>query len=44
MMEEEDDESEGSRRSLPTKQKDNYTIVISLFCYAFVYIQLMYYA
>ena len=38
IMNEEDDEVEGSRRSLPTKQKDKYSIVISLFCYAFVYI------
>ena len=46
VMNEEDDEDKGSRRSLPTKR-----IKISvqchfmiLFCYAFVYIQLMYYA
>ena len=38
IMNEEDDEVEGSRRSLPTKQKAKYSIVISLFCYAFVYI------
>ena len=28
IMNEEDDEVEGSRRSLPTKQKDKYSIVI----------------
>ena len=47
IMNEEDDEDEGSRRSLPTKQI-NISIQLSfhdiVFCYAFVYIQLMYYA
>ena len=41
IMNEEDDEAEGSRRSLPMKQ---IKISIQLSCYAFVYIQLMYYA
>ena len=40
IMNEEDDEAEGSRRSIPTK----ISIQLSLFCYAFVYIQLMYHA
>ena len=47
VMNEEDDEAEGSRRSLATKQI-NISIQLSfhgiVFCYAFVYIQLMYYA
>ena len=47
MMNEEDNEVEGSRRSLPTKQI-KISIQLSLhdivFGYAFVYIQLMYYA
>ena len=34
IMNEEDDEAEGSRRSIPTK----ISIQLSLFCYAFVYI------
>ena len=46
-LNEEDDEAEGSRSSLPTKQI-KISIQLSfhdiLFCYAFVYIQLMYYA
>ena len=45
-MNEEDDEAEGSRRSLPIKQI-KISIQLSFydfFCYAFVYIQLMYYA
>ena len=46
-MNEEDDEVEGSRRSLPMKQI-KISIQLSfhdiVFCYAFVYIQLMYYA
>ena len=37
VMNEEDD-------STHETNKDKYSIVISLFCYAFVYIQLMYYA
>ena len=47
IMNEEDDKAEGSRRILPTKQI-NISIQFSfhdiVFCYAFVYIQLMYYA
>ena len=46
IMNEEDDEAEGSRRSLPTKQI-KISIHMSfhdIICYAFVYIQLMYYA
>ena len=47
IMNEEDDEDEGSRRSLPRKQM-KISIQLSfhdiVFCYAFVYIQLMYYA
>ena len=46
VMNEEDDEVKGSRRSLPTKQI-KISIQLSfhdIFCYAFVYIQLMYYA
>ena len=46
IINEEDDEVEGSRRSLPTKQI-KISIQLSfhdMFCYAFVYIQLMYYA
>ena len=31
IMNEEDDEAEGSRRSLPSKNKDKYSIVISLY-------------
>ena len=45
-MKEEDDEAEGSRSNLPTKQI-KISIQLSfmiLFCYAFVYIQLMYHA
>ena len=41
VMNEDDDEAEGSRRSLPTKQ---IKMSIQLFGYAFVYIQLMCYA
>ena len=41
VINEEDDEAE--RMSLPTKQI-KISIQLSLFCYAFVYIQLMYYA
>ena len=41
IMNEDDDEAEGSRRSLPTKQ---IKMSIQLFGYAFVYIQLMCYA
>ena len=45
IMNEEDDEVGGSRRSLPTKQI-KISIQLSfhdiVFCYAFVYIQLMY--
>ena len=47
MMNEEDNKAEGLRRSLPTKQI-KISIQLSfhdiVFCYAFVYIQLMYYA
>ena len=47
IMNKEDNEAEGSRRSLPTKQI-KISIQLSfndiVFCYAFVYIQLMYYA
>ena len=46
IMNQEDDEVEGSRRSLPMKQikiSINCHFMI-LFSYAFVYIQLMYYA
>ena len=47
MMNEEDDEAEGSRRSLPKKQI-KISIQLSfhdiVFRYAFVYIQLLYYA
>ena len=42
-MNEEDDEAEGSRRSLPMKQI-KISIQLSFHCFAFVYIQLMYYA
>ena len=42
-MNEEDDEVEGSRRSLPTKQI-KISIQLPLFAYAFFYIQLMCYA
>ena len=46
-MNEEDDEAEGSRRSLSMKQI-KLSIQLSfhdiVFCYEFVYIQLMYYA
>ena len=46
-MNQEDDEAEGSRSSLPTKQI-KISIQLSfhdiVFRYAFVYIQLMYYA
>ena len=45
-MNEEDDEAEGSRSSLPMKQIKT-SIQLSfhdIICYAFVYIQLMYYA
>ena len=36
VMNEEDDEVEGSRRSLPMKQiKDKYSIVISWYCFVF---------
>ena len=41
---EEDDEAEGSRRSLPSKQIKISIQLIILFCYALVYIQLLYYA
>ena len=47
IINEEDDEVEGSRRSLPTKQiKINiqFSFHDTVFCCAFVYIQLMYYA
>ena len=45
VMNEEDDEVEGSRRSLPMQRiKDKYSIVMILFCYTFDYIQLMCYA
>ena len=47
VMNEEYDEAEGSRSSIPTKQI-NISIQLSfhdiVFCYAFIYIQLMYYA
>ena len=43
IMNKEDDEAEGSRRSLPVKQI-KISIQLSLFCYAFVYIQLICYA
>ena len=43
IMNEEDDEFEGSRRSLPTK-RIKISIQLSLFIYAFVYVQLMCYA
>ena len=43
VMNEEYDEAEDSRRSPPTKQI-KISIQLSLFCYVFVYIQLMYYA
>ena len=46
VMNEEDDEAEGSRRILPMKQI-KISIQLSFhdfFCYAFVYIYLMYYA
>ena len=46
IMNEEDDEDEGSRRSLPTKQI-KISIQLSFhdfFYYAFFYIKLMYYA
>ena len=41
IMNEEYDEAEGSRRSLPMKQI-KISIQLSLFCCAFVYIKLMY--
>ena len=44
IMNEEDDEAEGSRRSLPMKQIKISIQLMMLFCYSFVYIQLMYYA
>ena len=46
IMNEEYDEGEGSRRSPPTKQIKTsiHCHFMILFCYAFVYIQLMYYA
>ena len=47
IMNEEDDEAEDSRRSLPTKQikiSIHLTFHDIVFCYAFVHIQLMYYA
>ena len=45
VMNEEDDEAEGSRRSLPTKQiKISIQLSFHKFFYAFFYIQLMYYA
>ena len=47
IMNEEDDEAEGSRRSLHTKQikiSIQLTFHDIIFCYAFVYIHLMYYA
>ena len=46
IMNEEDDAAEGSRRSLPSKQI-KISIQLSfhdIFCYAFVYIQLLNYA
>ena len=47
VMNEEDDEAKGSIRSVPMKRK-NISIQLSfhdsIFCYAFAYIQLMYYA
>ena len=45
VMNEDDDEVEGTRRSLPMKRiKDKYSIVMILFCYTFDYIQSMCYA
>ena len=46
VMNEEDDEAEGSRKSLPMKQiKISFNCHFMIFfCSAFVYIQLMYYA
>ena len=44
IMNEEDDEVEGSRRSLPMKQIKISSFHDIVFCYAFFYIQLMYYA
>ena len=43
VINEEVDEPEGSRRRLPMKQI-KISIQLSLFCYAFVYIQLICYA
>ena len=46
-MNEEDDEAEGARSNLPTKQikiSIQFSFHDIVFCYAFVYIQLMYYA
>ena len=46
IMNEEDDEAKGSRRSLPTKQikiSIQLTFHDIVFCCAFIYIQLMYY-
>ena len=45
VMDEEDDEAEGSRRSLPMKQiKISIQLSFHVFVMQFVYIQLMYYA
>ena len=47
IMNEEDDEAAGSRRNLPMKQikiSIQLTFHAIVFCYAFVYIHLMYYA
>ena len=43
VMNEDDDEAKGSRRSLPMKQI-KISIQLSFHCFAFVYIQLMHYA
>ena len=46
-MNEEDDEAERSRRSLPTKQikiSIQFSFHDIVFCYTFIYIQLMDYA
>ena len=49
VMNEEDDEAKGSserikKESTHETNKDKYFIIISSYCFAFVYIQLMYYA
>ena len=47
IMNGEDDEAKGLRRSLPMKQikiSNQLSFHDIIFCYAFVYIQLMYYA